>query len=339
MLVEFHHSTHESTRVRLSTCAQNSQSAANNRNNAARFATDDLPVLSIHLDYECFGKPGNPALLLIMGLATQRTAWPQPWIDAFVARGFYVISFDNRDVGLSTRLDTLGLPKLKRVISKRLFGMGDKPPYSIQEMSEDALRLLDQLGIQRAHVLGVSMGGMMAQWLAISHPTRVVSLTLLMSSSGRLGLPLPAWKVLKIIAGRPKAGLTEREAAVDYLVRFFGAVGSPAFPVSESERRARAWVQVNRSIAGTGVVRQIAAITADGERWRRLAELALPCAVLHGDADKLVPPAHGKDLAARIPGASFELLAGVGHDVPDGLAELIADRVATLAGRAGQRST
>jgi pimeloyl-ACP methyl ester carboxylesterase len=286
--------------------------------------------MQIRLDFEAFGNPADPALLLIMGLATQRTAWPQSWIDAFVTRGFYVITFDNRDVGLSERLDHLGMPNFAKIVSKRLIGIGANPPYTIKDMAQDALDLLDQLKIQRAFVFGISMGGMIAQRLALLDPERVLGLMLLMSSSGKFGLPLPHKSVRQLFATRPKAGLSAREAAVDYLIRFFTIVGSPAYPVPEAERQTRAWVQVNRSVAGQGANRHIAAILADGQRYRELANIRMPTMVLHGDSDKLLPYKHGLDLAKRIPTANFELLRGVGHDVPDQLSGLLADRLEVL---------
>jgi pimeloyl-ACP methyl ester carboxylesterase len=283
------------------------------------------------LDYACFGTPGNTPLLLIMGLATQRTAWPKEWISAFVARGFYVVSFDNRDVGLSTRLDDLGTPKLRAIVARRLCRMAPKAPYSLADMAQDTLGLLDQLKLNAAHVLGISMGGMIAQHLALMAPARVLSLTLMMTSSGYPWLPLPRWSVFKIFASKPTPGATQREVAVEYLLRLFGEIGSPAYQVPVAQRRARALEQVDRSIAGMGGMRQLAAILADAQRWRRLPSLRVATQVLHGDADKMVPIAHGHDLAKRISGASFSAIPGLGHDLPEALAHLIAERVAAIA--------
>ena len=286
----------------------------------------------IKLDYACFGAKTGVPLLLIMGLATQRTAWPMAWIDALVARGFYVITFDNRDIGLSTRLEHLGTPKLARVMLRRLIGIGTPPPYTLSDMAGDTLALLDLLNIKSAHVLGVSMGGMIAQRLALANPERVLSLTLMMTSSGYPLLPPPDLSVLKMFAAKPPAGMSDREAAVAYLLRLFEEIGSPAYRIAPELRRARALEQVNRSMAGAGSVRQLAAIMADGKRWRLLPKLKLPVQILHGVADKMVPIAHGKDLARRIPSAKFEIIPGLGHDVPEALAELITDRMAALAG-------
>ena len=286
----------------------------------------------IKLDYACFGVKTGVPLLLIMGLATQRTAWPTAWIKALVARGFYVITFDNRDIGLSTRLEHLGAPKLARVMLRRFIGIGTPPPYTLSDMAGDALALLDLLKIKSAHVLGISMGGMIAQRLALANPERVLSLTLMMTSSGYPLLPPPNLSVLKIFSAKPPAGMPDREAAVEYLLRLFEEIGSPGYPIAPELRRARALEQVNRSMAGAGAVRQLAAIMADGKRWRSLPKLKLPVQILHGVADKMVPIAHGKDLAQRIPSAKFEIVPGLGHDVPEGLAELVTDRMAAIAG-------
>ena len=290
------------------------------------------PMEKITLDYACFGPKTDVPLLLIMGLATQRTAWPMTWIDTLVARGFYVITFDNRDIGLSTRLDHLGTPNMASVVVQRFTGIGSQPPYTLSDMAADTLALLDLLKIKTAHVLGISMGGMIAQRLALVSPERILSLTLIMTSSGYPFLPPPDKSVRKIFSAKPAAGMSDRDAAVDYLLRLFEEIGSPGYQIAPELRRARALEQVNRSMAGTGADRQLAAILADGKRWRLLPKLKMPVQILHGQADKMVPIAHGKDLARRIPGAKFEIVPGLGHDVPEGLAGLIADRMAAIAG-------
>ena len=290
------------------------------------------PIENITLDSACFGPKTGVPLLLIMGLATQRTAWPMTWIDALVARGFYVITFDNRDIGLSTRLDHLGTPKMASVVLRRFIGIGSQPPYTLSDMAADTLALLDLLKIKAAHVLGISMGGMIAQRLALANPERVLSLTLIMTSSGHPFLPPPDKSVRKIFSAKPAGGMSDRDAAVEYLLRLFEEIGSPGYQIAPELRRARALEQVNRSMAGKGADRQLAAILADGKRWRLLPKLKIPVQILHGQADKMVPIAHGKDLARRIPGAKFEVVPGLGHDVPEGLAELIADRMASIAG-------
>ena len=303
-----------------------------NKSKVRRAHTDDPQTHEITLDYACFGAKTGVPLLLIMGLATQRTAWPMAWIDALVARGFYVITFDNRDIGLSSRLEHFGSPKLTHVMLRRLIGIGAPPPYTLSDMAGDTFKLLDLLQIESAHVVGVSMGGMIAQRMALASPERVLSLTLMMTSSGHPLLPPPHLSVLKIFAAKPPPGMPDREAAVDYLLRLFDEIGSPGYPTPPELRRARAVEQVNRSMAGAGALRQLAAIMADGKRWRLLSNLKMPVQILHGVADKMVPIAHGKDLARRIKGAKFEVIPGLGHDVPEELAALMSDRMAGIAG-------
>ena len=186
----------------------------------------------ITLDYACYGAKAGVPLLLIMGLATQRTAWPMAWIDALVARGFYVVTFDNRDIGLSTRLDHLGTPKLARVMLRRFIGIGAAPPYTLADMAADTLALMDLLSIKSAHVLGVSMGGMIAQRLALANPERVLSLTLIMTSSGYPFLPPPDKSVRKIFSAKPTSGMSDTEAAVEYLLRLFEEIGSPGYQIA-----------------------------------------------------------------------------------------------------------
>jgi pimeloyl-ACP methyl ester carboxylesterase len=278
---------------------------------------------SVQIDYACFGNPANPALLLIMGLGTQRTAWPEVWIDAFVARGFYVVTFDNRDVGLSTRFDHAEVVTPIRVLTARMLGRVPKLAYQLSDMADDAARLLDYLQISEAQVFGVSMGGMMAQWLALQRPDLVRSLTLAMTSSGYPWLPTPELAVIRFMSQRSKQNDTE--AAVQYLIDLYTLIGSPAYPIAPTLRRQWAQAQVARSTAGSGVMRQFAAICADGARWSRLGELAMPVQVIHGDADRLIPIAHGRDLASRIKQSHFEAIPGMGHDLPLPLADYFAD--------------
>ena len=291
------------------------------------------PIRDISLNYRCFGKPTDPALLLIMGLATQRTAWPQAWIDAFVNSGRYVITYDHRDIGLSTRMQGAQAPNPVKVFMRRRLKLKNDLAYSLKDLAMDALALLDYLNIETAEVLGISMGGMVAQWLAILAPTRVRKLTLLMTSSGYPLLPTPSWKVLKLfLQSAPSrqngaAPLDPRELAAAYLVNLFTLIGSPAFPTDRARRTLWAKAQVQRSIAGLGAVRQLAAICDDAERYRQLARISAPTRIFHGTADLLVPIAHGRDLAKRIGGAQFTEVAGLGHDLPEQLAEYFASKL------------
>ncbi len=282
-------------------------------------------LTTVQIDYACFGNPADPPLLLIMGLATQRTAWPQTWIEAFVHRGFYVVTFDNRDVGLSTRFNDAVTVTPIRVLTGRLLGRLPNLAYQLRDMANDAASLLDYLQIPSAHVFGVSMGGMMAQWLALQRPDLVRSLTLLMTSSGYPWLPIPDLAVIRFMSQRPST--QDPEAAVRYLIDLYQLIGSPAYPVLPELRLQWAQAQVARSSAGLGAMRQFAAICADGERWVRLGELQMPVQIAHGEADRLIPIAHGKDLANRIGQASFKAIPGMGHDLPLALADQFADMV------------
>lgn len=284
---------------------------------------------NLRLSYACYGKASGEPLVLIMGLAMQRTSWPSSWLQAFVDSGFYVITFDNRDVGLSTRMDDTFTPTPIQLVMRRMFGMG-KLAYQLSDMADDTYQLLQALNIQQASILGVSMGGMIAQRLALKHPHVVSDLTLTMTSSGSPWLPIPRLDVLRYMASRP-SGSDARQAAENYLVGLFQLIGSPGFPVSEPERRNRARIQVNRSVAGNGMLRQLAAIQADTQRCHELAKLKMPVQVLHGDGDPLLPVPHAHDLAERIPGAKLRIVPGLGHDLPDALAEFFAKRVLELS--------
>lgn len=291
-------------------------------------------VNGVELDYETFGPDQGEPLLLVMGLAMQRVAWPASLIEALVARGFRCITFDNRDVGFSTRYDDIRAPALAVSIVARLVGLRPRLPYCLPDLADDAMALLTHLGIERAHVAGISMGGMVAQHVASRHAERVRSLSLMATSTGRLGLPPPKRHVLQLMRSRLKGRMTI-EQGVDYMVRLYTAIGSPAWPMPREELERRARLGVLRAAAGTGVTRQLAAIIADGDRRPMLRRLAMPTLVLHGSADPMVPIAHGIDLARAIPRARFESIEGWAHDLPDALAPTFADHIATNARKSG----
>lgn len=284
----------------------------------------------VEIDYAVHGPDAGEPLLLIMGLGMQRIAWPVSLLDAFARQGFRVISFDNRDSGLSTRYDAHGEPALAQVIARRLFGRPMRLPYTLADLADDGVALLDHLGIERAHVLGISMGGMIAQHLALRHAPRLHSLTLMSTSSGRLGLPLPAASVLRLMLSRPRRRVSV-DAAIDYWVRLFERIGSPAHPMPRAELIRRAEAGLRRAATGSGVSRQLAAIIGDGDRSERLRHLATPTLILHGTHDALVPLAHGEQLARVIPQSRLHPLHGWGHDLPDALSDEFARRVAQHA--------
>ncbi|MBK6726557.1 MAG: alpha/beta hydrolase [Xanthomonadales bacterium] len=285
---------------------------------------------SVLIDYAVHGPEAGEPLLLAMGLGMQRIAWPVSLLDAFARQGFRVITFDNRDIGLSTRYDQHGVPSLPRVIGARLIGRRAHTPYRLPDLADDGVALLDHLGVAHAHVLGISMGGMIAQHIAHRHAARVRSLTLMSTSSGRLGLPLPAPAVLKLMWSRPRSRVSV-DAAIDYWVRLFGLIGSPAWPMSREDMERRARLSLQRAPTGAGVSRQLAALIADGDRSPLLRQLSLPTLVLHGTHDVMVPPAHGRQLASLIPGARLHTIHGWGHDLPDALSVEFARLVARHA--------
>jgi pimeloyl-ACP methyl ester carboxylesterase len=277
------------------------------------------------LEVEDTGPGGDRApVLLIMGLGMQLTAWPEDFVQALVAAGHRVVRFDNRDVGLSQGLDHLGTPNLLWETMKLHLGMPVRAPYSLQDMAQDALGVLDALGIRQAHIVGASMGGMIAQRIALTAPERVLTLTSLMSSSGARFLPGPQPRVLQVLLSRPS---DRSEAAVlNYYVRLFRAIGSPGFPTEEAELRQRIRATLLRGgYRPAGGVRQLAAMTADTRRAQELARIRVPTLVVHGRDDPLLPVACGEDTARRIPGARFVAVPGMGHDLPPGVVARILD--------------
>ena len=256
----------------------------------------------------------KPAVLLIMGLGMQLIAWPPEMVRALEEAGYRVVRFDNRDVGLSSHFDALGKPNLLWASLKYKLGLVPAAPYTLSDMAADALGVLDALKIDQAHVVGVSMGGMIAQRVALAAPARTLSLTSIMSTSGARGLPQAAPEVVRVLLSRP-AG-TSTTAVVDHTMRLFKAIGSPAYPVPEAELRARVTEGVQRAFHPVGTARQMLAVVADITRAALLARIKAPTLVIHGEADPLVPLACGQDMARRIPGAKLLTIAGMGHDLP-----------------------
>ncbi|MFC5521489.1 alpha/beta fold hydrolase [Polaromonas jejuensis] len=262
---------------------------------------------------------GRPVVLLIMGLGMQLIAWPPAMVQALVDAGFRVVRFDNRDIGLSQHFDHLGTRNLLWEGFKFRIGLRIKPPYSLQDMARDALGVLDALQIGQAHAVGVSMGGMVAQRLALLAPARVLSLSSIMSSSGARGLPEAQPALTRALLSRP-AG-KGRQAAIEHSVKLFKAIGSPRFPMDDAMLRERVTAATERSFHPQGILRQMVATVADGARAAALAGITVPTLVVHGKADPLVPFACGEDTARRIPGARLAGIEGMGHDLPPGVVE------------------
>ena len=294
-----------------------------------------MPVVKangIELAYEDHGSRESPAMLLIMGLGGQLTQWPSEYVDALVARGFRVIAFDNRDIGLSTHFDGQPAPTMAEVATALMAGLRPKLPFTLTDMAADAVGLLDALGIDKAHLVGVSMGGMIAQLVAVEAPERTLSLTSIMSSTGNPAMPQGKPEALAVLTGAPAND--SEEALVDFGVLSVRAVESPAYPKDEQVLRERVRASVRRSSNPAGVARQIAAILGDGDRRQRLARLRVPTLVIHGADDPLVPAACGEDTARSINGAELKIIPGMGHDLPVELANEIGDAIAALARRA-----
>jgi len=266
---------------------------------------------------------GLPVVLLIMGLGMQLVAWPPALVQSLVDAGYRVVRLDNRDIGLSQKFDHLGLPNLLWEGLKYKLGLPVKSPYSLGDMAADTLAVLDALGVAQAHVVGVSMGGMIAQRVAIAAPQRVLSLTSIMSSSGARGLPQAKPQVMRVLMSRP-AG-KDAESVLNHYVKLFKAIGSPGFPMDDAELRERIAAAAKRSFYPAGTVRQMAAIAADSQRAHALGGLRVPTLVIHGKADPLVPYACGVDTARRIPGATLVGIEGMGHDLPAGVVQRILE--------------
>ncbi|MCF8211989.1 MAG: alpha/beta fold hydrolase [Rhodoferax sp.] len=273
--------------------------------------------IDIEVEDSAQGDPAalaRPVVLLIMGLGMQLIAWPPQMVQALLDAGFRVIRLDNRDVGLSAHLGHLGKPKMLWSLMQVRLGLPLRAPYSLADMAADALGVLDTLGVERAHVVGVSMGGMIAQRVAIAAPRRIISLTSIMSSSGARNLPSAKRHILKLMLSRPQNKSTEAQLA--HYVRLFKAIGSPAYPTAEAEMRERILRGIQRSVYPEGTLRQMLAIATDHTRAEELVRITSPTLVLHGKADPLVPYACGEDTARRIYGAHLVGIDGMGHDLP-----------------------
>ena len=287
-------------------------------------------VGAVELVYETIGDRSDPPLLLVMGLGMQLIHWDRELCELLAERGFHVIRFDNRDSGLSTKIEA-PVPNVMRLMAR----LPTRVPYLLDDMATDTLGLLDQLGIERAHVVGASMGGMIAQMMAIREPRRVLSLGSMLSTTGdrRVGTPkLRVWSILMRKAPR------DREAYIAYFARVFRMIGSPAYPQDDARVRERAAATYDRGHYPAGTARQLAAILASGSRTASLRELDVPTVVIHGEADPLVPLRAGRATADAIPGAELITIPGMGHDLPKELWPTVADAIARNAERARART-
>ncbi len=284
----------------------------------------------VQLEVDDRGPRDGEPLVMIMGLGMQLVAWPEGLVDLLVERGFRVIRFDNRDIGLSQRFDHLGVPNLALNGLRFTLGLPVTSPYRLADLADDTAALIAALGLERAHVCGASMGGMVAQHLAVRHPQRVRSLTLMMTTSGARHLPQPTLKVRLALMSRP-ADAHDIDSVVEHFVHLYGIIGSPGYPAPPQLLRERVAATVRRSYRPAATVRQLAAIMADGDRTPMLSRIAVPTQVIHGAADPLVPVGCGRDLAQHIPGAKLDVVDGMGHDLPQPLWPRFRDGIAGVA--------
>lgn len=267
----------------------------------------------IEIEYDEFGAKDAPAVLMIMGLGAQLVRWPMALVDALVARGYRVIRYDNRDVGLSTKCDSAGTPNFALMAVSHILRRPIRAPYTLTDMAADAAGLLDALGIERAHVVGASMGGMIAQLFAAHWPERTLSLTSIMSTTGNPALPGASLQAMGILLRRPRGN--DLEAIVTHGVKAAKVVGG-SFPEDDRLMAERYRDEIVRNHHPSGFVRQMAAILADGDRRTRLKTIAAPTVVIHGADDPLVPAEGGRDTAAAIPSARLVEIPGMGHTLP-----------------------
>jgi pimeloyl-ACP methyl ester carboxylesterase len=290
-----------------------------------------LVANGIGIEVEDQGLPGGEPLLLIMGLGMQLTAWPDELVQGLVSRGFRVLRMDNRDAGLSQGFDHLGMPNVALAALRYMLHLRVATAYGITDMAEDAVGVLDALGIQRAHICGASLGGMVAQHLAAKHPQRVKSLNLIMTTSGSRRLQQPSLRVRRALLTRPAS--REPAAVAAHLMKVLAVIGSPAYPPDPERLRQRLEANARRAFRPAGTARQIIAVAADGDRTPLLAKISAPTRIIHGEADPLVPVDAGRDLMQRIRGAVGDFIPGMGHDLPAQLMPRLADGMAENAAR------
>lgn len=285
----------------------------------------------ISIEYESFGASSDPTLLLVMGLGMQMIAWPEQFCRELASRSYHVIRYDNRDTGFSTKFDGQTAPSVLSLIVRSALRLPVRAPYTLRDMANDAVGLLDAIDVQEAHIVGASMGGMIAQNIAASHPQRVRTLTSIMSTSGHRSLPGADPLVSRhLFRTRPTGN--DRDAVIAHNMRTIELIGSPAYPVDEETRREMVSISFDRCFYPEGFTRHVAAIVQDGDRRQRLSTISAPTLVIHGREDPLVPLAGGIDTAKHIPGAELEIIDGMGHNFPVELWPQIIDLIADHAG-------
>ena len=282
----------------------------------------------IELCYDTFGAPDAPPLILVMGLAAQMIAWDDEFCASLAGRGYRVIRFDNRDIGLSTHFASAGVPDVQAAFMAAMQGKPVAAPYLLSDMADDVVGLLDALDIDAAHVVGASMGGAIAQTLAIHHPARLRTLTSIMATSGAPGLPPPTPEVLAMLF---KPAPADQAAYFESYVQTWKLLRAGSFPLDEARDLTRAGQNFARGLDPAGVARQLVAIVASGSRKAALAAVKVPTLVIHGDVDPLVPLACGIDVAESVPGAQLLVIEGMGHALPIPMWPRIIDAISAHA--------
>ena len=285
---------------------------------------------NIEIVFDTFGDPSGSPILLIMGLGAQMIDWKDEFCERLASRDYWVIRYDNRDVGLSTKFDDAGVPNMLKMLVASSQGERLESPYTIKDMADDAAGLLDALEIEKAHVIGVSMGGMIAQSMAVHHPTRLATLISIMSSTGEPDLPPPTPEALAVLT---TPAPTDREGYIGSSVEGWKVLSGPKFPPDEKLLREHAGLKFDRGLHPAGVARQMAAILASGGRRESLKSVTTPTLVIHGDADPLVPVEGGVDTADAIPGAELIIMEGMGHNLPDELWPQLIDAIVIHSSR------
>jgi pimeloyl-ACP methyl ester carboxylesterase len=288
-------------------------------------------VNDVALCFETFGDPDDPTMLLVMGLATQMVGWPDEFCEQLAERGYFVVRFDNRDIGRSQKMN-YPVPTVRQLLLR------DKraASYTLDHMAADGIGLLDHLGIGHAHVVGVSMGGMIAQTMAARYPDRVLSLASIISNTGARWSGQPSPRMYPMLLKKPPR---DREGYVRHTVDTFRKIGSKGFPPDEAELRRTAERSFDRGLNPAGSTRQLAAIIASGDRTPLLQTILAPTLVIHGTKDRLVPASGGRATAKAIPGARLVMIEGMGHDLPRGAWPRMLDAIEENAARAGEPAT
>ncbi|MBW1984246.1 MAG: alpha/beta hydrolase [Deltaproteobacteria bacterium] len=267
----------------------------------------------IQIEYDTFGDSSAKPLLLIIGLGAQMIDWDEKHCRRLADNGHYVIRFDNRDIGLTTKLDDAGIPDIMEAYNLLAQGKQLTAPYTLDDMADDAVGLFEALNVEKAHICGMSMGGMIAQTIAIRHPEKLLSLTSIYSSTGNPELPPPTPEAMEVLLAPPPE---KKEAYIEYLLNVFKTISGPGFPFDKKWHRELTVQRYERSFYPDGVGRQLMAILAHGNRKSALASVSVPTLVIHGSDDPLVPVEGGKDTAEAIPGAELIIIEGMGHDLP-----------------------